>query len=286
MNLQIRDFFDPATFTITYVVYDEETRDALVIDPVMDYDPAASKVSFQSVELVSQFIDSHHLKVHFILETHAHADHLSGSQALKKRYPQAKIAIGSRIREVQKLFKGIFNLHEDFKIDGSQFDQLLEDGADITAGTIHVKTIFTPGHTPACASYLIKDALFTGDALFMPDVGTGRCDFPAGSAKDLYDSIHGRLYELPDNTRVFVGHDYPQGRTQVECQSTIGAEKKNNIQLKESTSKEEYVTARNQRDKNLAAPRLLLQSVQVNINAGSLPDEEKNGARYLKIPIR
>lgn len=286
MNLKIKDFFDQATFTITYVVYDADSRDAVIIDPVMDYDPAASKVSYQSVELVSQFVDANHLKVHLILETHAHADHLSGSQAFKKRYPQTKIAIGSRIREVQKVFKGIFNLGDDFKIDGSQFDKLLEDGETISAGTIQIKTIFTPGHTPACASFLIEDALFTGDALFMPDVGTGRCDFPAGSSKDLYDSIYGRLYALPDNTRVFVGHDYPQGRASVQCQSTIGDEKKYNIQLRGNTPKDDFVAIRNQRDKNLAAPRLLLQSVQVNIDAGNLPPEDKNGARYLRIPIR
>lgn len=286
MKLKIKDFFDPATYTLTYVVFDEDTRDAVIIDPVMDYDPAASKVSYASVDKVSQYVDGNHLKVYYILETHAHADHLSGSQPLKKRYPNAKIAIGARIREVQKLFKGVFNLHESFKTDGSQFDKLIEDGETITAGTLQIKTIFTPGHTPACASFLIDDALFTGDSLFMPDHGTGRCDFPSGSAGELFESISGRLYKLPDSTRVFVGHDYQLGRSDVLFESTIGTEKKDNIQLRGDTTKEEFVSARNKRDKMLAAPRLLLPSVQINIDAGSLPAEESNGARYLKIPIR
>lgn len=286
MKLQIKDFFDPATFTLTYVVFDEHSRDAIIIDPVLDYDPASSRVAFHSIEKVSQFVDSHHLKVHLILETHAHADHLSGSQPLKKRYPNAKVGIGARIKEVQKLFKGVFNLPESFKIDGSQFDLLLEDQQTTSAGTIHFKTIYTPGHTPACASYLIEDAIFTGDALFMPDHGTGRCDFPAGSAQDLFESISGRLYQLPESTRVFVGHDYQMGRKDVLFQSTIGEEKSKNIQLNGKTSKEDFVSARNARDKSLAAPRLLLPSVQINIDAGHLPSEELNGARYLKIPIR
>lgn len=286
MKLKIKDFFDPATYTLTYVVYDEDTRDAVIIDPVMDYDPAASKVSYQSVDVVSQFVDAHHLKVYYILETHAHADHLSGSQPLKQRYPNAKIAIGARIRDVQKLFKGIFNLPPAFKTDGSQFDKLLEDGEEIKAGTLKIKTIYTPGHTPACASYLIDDAVFTGDALFMPDHGTGRCDFPSGSAEDLYHSIHGRLYKLPEATRVFVGHDYQLGRSEVLFESTIGEEKKSNIQLREDSTKEDFISVRQKRDKSLAAPRLLLPSVQVNIDAGHLPEAEANGARYLKIPIR
>jgi glyoxylase-like metal-dependent hydrolase (beta-lactamase superfamily II) len=286
MKLKIKDFFDPATYTMTYVVFDEDSRDAVIIDPVMDYDPAASKVSYQSVEKVSQYIDGNHLRVCYILETHAHADHLSGSQPLKKRYPNAIIAIGARIREVQKLFKGVFNLPASFKTDGSQFDKLIEDGETLTAGTLQIRTIYTPGHTPACASFLVDDALFTGDALFMPDHGTGRCDFPSGSAADLYDSIVDRVYQLPDSTRVFVGHDYQLSRPDILFESTIGQEKKENIQLRAETTKEEFVAARNKRDKNLAAPRLLLPSVQVNIDAGWLPAEEANGGRYLKIPIR
>jgi glyoxylase-like metal-dependent hydrolase (beta-lactamase superfamily II) len=286
MKLKIKNFFDPATYTLTYIVFDELSRDAIVIDPVMDYDPEASKVSFHSIEKVSHYVDENHLKVSYILESHAHADHLSGSQPLKQKFPGAQIAIGSRIREVQKLFKGIFNMPEEFRIDGSQFDQLLEDGQIITAGTLKIKTIFTPGHTPACTSYLIEDALFTGDSLFMPDHGTGRCDFPSGSAADLYESIFNRLYKLPDNTRVFVGHDYLTGRKEVLFESTIGEQKKTNVQLRSETSKEEFITARNKRDKVLSAPRLLLPSVQINIDAGNLPKPEENGARYLKIPIR
>jgi glyoxylase-like metal-dependent hydrolase (beta-lactamase superfamily II) len=225
------------------------------------------------------------LKVHYILETHAHADHLSGAQVLKAKLPNAKVGIGAKITEVQKVFKGFFNLDAEFKTDGSQFDFLLEEGKAVAAGALKVETLFTPGHTPACASYMIGDTVFTGDALFMPDYGTGRCDFPAGSADDLYTSIQ-KLYKLPDATRVFVGHDYmPNGRP-VAFESTIGIEKRNNIQITAETTRNEFVTFRNSRDKTLAAPRLLLPSVQVNIDAGCLPKPEPNGARYLKTPVK
>ncbi len=225
------------------------------------------------------------LNVHYILETHAHADHLSGSQVLKAKLPHAKIGIGSKITEVQKVFKGFFNLDPEFKTDGSQFDFLLEEGKPVNAGTLKIETLFTPGHTPACASYVIGDTVFTGDALFMPDYGTGRCDFPAGSADELYTSIQ-KLYKLPDATRVFVGHDYmPNGRP-VACESTVGEEKRNNVQITVETSRTEFVAFRTGRDKTLAAPRLLLPSVQINIDAGRLPKVDGSGARFLKIPVR
>ncbi|MBY0452787.1 MAG: MBL fold metallo-hydrolase [Bdellovibrionaceae bacterium] len=282
---QIKEFFDKNTWTLTYVVWDEKTRDAIVIDPVLDYDPASSKTSEDSAKAVIEFLRSKELKLHFILETHAHADHLSGSQIIKREFPTAQITIGEKITKVQEVFKGVFGLPDDFKTDGSQFDRLLKDDEEFFAGSIKIKTLFTPGHTPACASYVIDGHVFVGDALFMPDYGTGRCDFPAGSATELYHSIHGRLYELPENTKVYTGHDYlPNGRP-LKFMATIAEEKKENIQLKANTSLEEFVHLRTERDRTLAAPKLLLPSVQVNIDAGHLPEPSANGRRYLRIPV-
>ena len=284
MKPVVKEFFDHATWTLTYVVWDPETRDAVIIDPVLDYDPAASKVSQDSIERVDQYVQQQKLKIHLILETHAHADHVSGAQGLKARFPQARIAIGAKITEVQKVFKKVFNLKSDFPTDGRQFDLLLEEGQSFQAGTLSIQTIYTPGHTPACSTYVIGDATFTGDALFMPDSGTGRCDFPAGSAADLYLSIQ-KIYALPDHYRVFVGHDYqPNGRP-LAFESTISEEKTKNIHVRSGTLKDDFVQFRSHRDKTLGAPRLLLPSVQVNIDAGRLPPPEENGKRYLKIPI-
>ncbi len=282
----VQEFFDKATWTLTYVVYDSQTKDAVILDPVWDYDPAASKMSSQSADQVLDFVKRKDLKVHYILETHAHADHVSGSQVLKQKLPGSQVGIGAKITEVQKVFKDVFNLGSQFKTDGSQFDLLLEEGKVLQAGSLQIETIYTPGHTPACASYVIGDAVFTGDALFMPDSGTGRCDFPAGSADQLYTSVHEKLYKLPDHYKVFVGHDYqPDGRP-LAFQSSIGEEKAKNIQLSQETSRNQYVEFRKNRDKTLAAPRLLLPSVQVNIDAGKLPPADESGARYLKIPVR
>lgn len=286
MKPTVKEFFDKATWTLTYVVFDPETKDAVVLDPVWDYDQASSKMSTTSADQVLEFISANNLKVYFILETHAHADHVTGSQVLKRKIPGAKVGIGSRITEVQKVFKTVFNLEPNFETDGSQFDLLLEEGKLLQAGSLSIETIYTPGHTPACSSYVIGDAVFSGDALFMPDYGTGRCDFPAGSASDLYTSVHQKLYKLPDHYRVFVGHDYqPNGRP-LAFETSIGEEKKKNIQLRAETTKEQFVEFRNSRDKTLAAPKLLLPSVQINIDAGQLPKAEGNGARYLKIPVR
>lgn len=285
MKLQIQHFFDPATSTLTYVVADQQTRDAVVIDPVWDYDPASGKMSTDSMKPVLAFIEEHKLNPHYVLETHAHADHLSSSQLFKNFFPHIKIAIGERIIEVQKIFKDVFNM-KGLEPTGAEFDLLLKDGQELQAGSLKIKTIFTPGHTPACASYLIEDALFAGDAIFMPDYGTGRCDFPAGSAEDLYDSVKNKIYALPDKTRIFVGHDYqPHGRS-LEFQTTVEEEKKMNIQLKETTSREDFIRFRKERDATLAAPKLLLPSIQVNIRAGHLPEAEDNGQRYLKLPLR
>jgi glyoxylase-like metal-dependent hydrolase (beta-lactamase superfamily II) len=280
----VQPFFDDTTFTMTYVVFDEATRDALIIDPVWDYDPLASRMSSQSVQRVIDFVSAKSLKPHLILETHAHADHLSGAQLLKKAYPQAKLGIGEHITIVQETFKPVFGLPKAFKTDGSQFDLLLSEGSGIRAGSLRIDVLSTPGHTPACSSYLIGDMVFTGDAMFMPDSGTGRCDFPRGSATDLYASITQKLYTLPDSTRVFVGHDYqPKGR-ELAFETTIAEEKKHNIQLPVGRSEEQFVAFRSKRDATLSMPKLIFQSVQVNINAGAFYGaDEKSG--FLHIPV-
>ena len=273
----VKSLYDEATATITYVIFDQNTRDAIVIDPVLDYDPASSKVSTESIEHLLTLIRNEKLTVHYCFETHAHADHLSGAQELKLRLPEVQIAIGERITEVQDIFKKVYNLSEKFIPNGSQFDRLLKDGEIIKAGSIEIKVIFTPGHTPACVSYHIGDAVFTGDALFMPDTGTGRCDFPAGSSEVLYHSITNRLFELPNATRVFVGHDYKaNGTREAKWESTIGIEKEKNIHLNANISQGAFIKMRNERDATLAAPRLLLPSIQVNIDAGRLPQPEAN----------
>lgn len=285
MSRSLEAFFDKDTCTLTYVVYDENSKDAVVIDPVLNYDPAVSKVSDESIREVLEFINRKNLNAHYILETHAHADHLTGAAELKKKLPNAKVGIGENITKVQGLFSEVFNF-KDFNTNGVQFDILLNEKELLKAGTVEVKTIFTPGHTPACSSFLIDDMVFTGDALFMPDYGTGRCDFPGGSAKELYYSIHEKLYELPDETRVLTGHDYQPNGRELKYESTIGESKSSNIQLKESTTEMEYVEFRTKRDASLRAPKLLLPSIQVNIDGGKLPQEEDNGTRYLKIPVR
>jgi len=283
--MQIKPFHDPSTYTLTYVVYDEHSRDAVVIDPVLDYDPSGSATSTRSLDAVASFIVEEGLVVHDVLETHAHADHLSGSQYLKARFG-ARIVIGARISEVQAVFATVFDLGASFAVDGSQFDVLLADGETLHAGTLAIEAISTPGHTPACMTYKIADAVFTGDALFIEDYGTGRCDFPGGSADALYSSVHERLYALPDDTRVFVGHDYQPGGRRVRWETTIGASKEANLQLRAATSREDFVRARQERDAKLAAPRLLYPSVQVNLDAGRLPPPHANGRRYLTVPLR
>lgn len=281
----VKEFFDTATWTLTYVVYDTLTRDAVIIDPVWDYDPASSSLTQTSVKRVLNFIQENQLKVHLILETHAHADHISGAQILKEKLSGAKAGIGVNIREVQAIFKKVYNLGAEFKADGSQFDVLLEEGKPVQAGSLKIEALNTPGHTPACSSYIIGNCVFTGDALFMPDYGTGRCDFPAGSADQLYTSIHEKLYKLPNETRVFTGHDYqPNGRP-LRFESTIEEQKKTNIHLQQGTERNKFVEFRTSRDKTLSAPRLLLPSIQANIRAGRLPEPETNGTRYLKIPL-
>mgnify|MGYP000618773136 CR=1 FL=1 len=281
----VKSFFDHQTFTMTYLVYDTNSKDAIIIDPVLDFDQAASTITTQSIEEVLDFIEKESLIVHYILETHIHADHLSGARELKKKLPQTLIGIGENVKKVQSKFKEVYNF-KDFNANGVQFDMLLSEDTLLEAGSIKIKTIFTPGHTPACSSYLIEDMVFTGDALFMPDYGTGRCDFPMGSAKQLYHSVYEKLYKLPNATRVFTCHDYlPNGR-ELKYETTIGESKKNNIQLSEATSERDFVEFREKRDKTLKSPQLLYPSIQVNIRAGSLPAAEDNDVSYLKIPVR
>lgn len=283
---QFRDFFDPRTFTITYVLWDADSLEAVIIDPVLDYDPASSTYYFDSVEPVAQFIDESQLKVKYILETHAHADHLSGAQEFKRRYSGAQTVIGQKITEVQKVFGEIYNLGPRFARDGSQFDILVDEGSHIVFGSFRMGVIHTPGHTPACYSFYVADMLFTGDALFMPDFGVGRCDFPGGNANSLYDSVINKLYKLPNETRCFTGHDYQPGGREYKCQSTLSEQKKANVHLPEGRSREDFIAFRSQRDAQLKAPRLLLPSIEVNVDGGRLPEPEDNGVSYLKIPIQ
>jgi glyoxylase-like metal-dependent hydrolase (beta-lactamase superfamily II) len=283
--MEIKTFFDERTYTLTYVVHDPRSRDAMVIDPVLDYEPGASKTFTESVDRVIRHLRDEGLRLRYILETHAHADHLSGSQRIKEIFPEAQTAIGEGITKVQETFKDVFDLPADFPTDGSQFDRLLADREKVAVGSLEVEVINTPGHTPACVTYRVGDALFTGDALFMPDSGSGRCDFPGGSAEDIYSSITERLYTLPDEMRVFVGHDYQPGGRELAYASTIGEEKQNNVALPAGKSREAFVAWRERRDASLSAPKLLFQSVQVNVDAGRMPAPAANQRRYLKIPI-
>lgn len=283
--MEIQSFFDPATSTLSYVVFDRAAGDAVVIDPVWDFDALRVTTSTQSIDAIDEFLRRHALRLHFVLETHAHADHLSGSRLLARRFGAA-VGIGRRITEVQESFRSVFDLPESFAVDGSQFDRLFADGEVLSAGTLSIEVIETPGHTPACVTYRIDDALFTGDALFVEDVGTGRCDFPRGSADDLYSSIHGRLYRLPDETRVFVGHDYPPDGRAVRYETTLGASKERNAQLRSGTTRREFIERRQARDATLGPPRLLYPSLQVNIDGGRLPTAHANGTRYLVLPMR
>lgn len=275
--MNVQHFFDQETSTLTYIVYDSHSKDAIIIDPVLDFDPGSGAIEGHNLEKITSFIKMHQLKPLYCFETHAHADHLSSSQFLKAFFPQIKIAISEKIRIVQKAFCDILDLTKEMKVDGSQFDKLIKDNETIIAGTIKIQAIPTPGHTPACMSYHIGNLLFCGDALFIEDSGTGRCDFPGGSASDLYRSIHDNLYKLPNETIVFVGHDYqPHGR-ELRYETTIGVSKEKNTQLKSITGQDSFTNFRETRDKTLKAPRLLFPSIQVNIQAGFVPS-------FLKLP--
>ncbi len=281
--MEIEAFPDESrTWTVTYVVYDADSKDAVVIDPVLDLDVTPWRTSTESIDHLADFIKLKQLSVHWILDTHVHADHITGASELKKRL-RAPMAIGGEIRRVQEVFKQAFNFGDNFRADGSQFDRLLHDGDVLDAGRLKVNVLHTPGHTPACCTYHIGDALFCGDVLFMPDIGVARCDFPGGSPEDLYRSVK-RLYSFPHSTRVMVGHDYPDKR-EFQYQTTIGQSKAFNCDLPNSISEADFVARIRQRDSLLPAPRLLFPSLQVNINAGELPEPENNEVAYLKVPL-
>lgn len=280
--MKVQHFFDPHTFTLTYVVHDQTTRTGVVIDSVLDFDPKNGRTSYESCDAVARYIDAQGLTIPYVLDTHAHADHLSGMVYFKEKYG-ALTVIGSHITQVQSRFRDLYNLGPDFPVDGRQFDALLRDG-DVLDGALGVKALHTPGHTPACLTYQIGDALFVGDTLFMPDYGTARCDFPGGSAEVLYESIQ-QFYALPDDTRIFTCHDYQPGGRALRYQSTVGEERAANVQLNARTTKEEFVAFRTKRDATLDMPALILPSLQVNIRAGRLPEPEDNGIAYLKLPL-
>lgn len=284
MDTCVQAFFDPTTSTYSYVVSDPTSGCCALIDPVLDYDPASGRTALDNAERLAAYVREHGLTVQWILETHVHADHLSAAAWLKEQLG-GTLAIGAHISKVQQVFAKLFNAEETFVTDGSQFDRLLADDEHFMLGTIPARAIHTPGHTPACMSYLIGDALFVGDTLFMPDYGTARCDFPGGDARMLYRSIH-KLYALPDDTNVFLCHDYlGPGRKEHQYRTTIGASRRENIHVREGVSEEEFVALRTARDATLQMPELILPSVQVNMRAGKLPPAEDNGVRYLKIPL-
>lgn len=282
--MKIQAFFDSRTSTLSYVAFDEVERVGVVIDPVLDFDAASGRTSTESSDEVARFLEQEGVAVSYVLDTHAHADHLSAMPYFKQRFG-AKTVTGAEIVEVQKVFRDLFDLGDDFPTDGRQFDVLLRDGDKLDVGPFEVEAMHTPGHTPACLSYRIEDAVFVGDLLFQPDYGTARCDFPGGSAEDLYRSVQ-RLYNsLPDDTRVFTCHDYqPDGR-ELAFESTLWEQRKSNVQLNAFTRRDDFVAFRKERDATLAMPDLILPSVQVNVRAGELPPPEANGIAYLKIPL-
>ena len=279
--MEIQHFFDQATSTLTYVVYDGST--GIVIDPVLDFDPKSARTSVNSAETAAQYIDNRHISITYVIDTHAHADHLTAMPFFKKRYG-ARTVTGSRVGEVQRSFRDIYNLGADFPVDGRQFDILLDEGQDLEVGSFRMRAMHTPGHTPAHMSWQVEDAVFLGDTLFMPDYGTARCDFPGGSADQLYDSIQ-RIYALPDSTRLFMCHDYQPGGREMRFVTTVAEQKQSNVQLREGTTKQEYVKLRTARDAKLDMPALILPAIQINIRAGEFPQREANGTAYLKIPL-
>jgi glyoxylase-like metal-dependent hydrolase (beta-lactamase superfamily II) len=282
--MEVKASFDPVTSSLTYVVFDPATRDAVIIDPVLDFDPVSGKLSTVAAEKVAAIVAGHALRVHWIIETHVHADHLTAAQWFKKRLG-AGVAVGRRIGEVQALFRPIFDLPASVPGGGAQFDRLLDPAEPLVAGSLRFQIIETPGHTPACITLQCEDAIFTGDVLFMDDQGTARCDFPGGSPETLYRSVHEVLYALPDETRVFPGHDYQPGGRELRWLTTIGRSKAANVHLKQETTREQYVAARSARDATLTPPRLLYPSVQLNLDAGRLPAAHANGRRYLTLPL-
>ena len=283
MNPDVRAFFDPATWTLTYIVKDPSSSSCAIVDSVLDYEAASGRTKTKSADQVIAMVESENLTVEWILETHVHADHLSAAPYLHNKLG-GKIGIGAHITDVQNIFGNLFNAEPEFRRDGSQFDHLFTDGDTFAIGGLTATAMHTPGHTPACMTYHIGDALFVGDTVFMPDFGTARCDFPGGDARVLYQSIQ-RLLALPPETRMFMCHDYmPNGR-EMQYETTVGEQKASNLHVHDGVSEDEFVAMRSAKDKTLSMPTLILPSVQVNMRAGELPPAEDNGVRYLKIPL-
>jgi glyoxylase-like metal-dependent hydrolase (beta-lactamase superfamily II) len=281
--MNVQSFFHSASSTLTYVAHTDGRRRAVVIDPVRDFDLKSGRTAWTAAAEVARYIDERRLDVAYVIDTHAHADHLSGMPYFKERYGSQSVT-GARVGSVQKIFQRLFNLPSDFPVGGEQFDVLLDEGNRLAVDGLTIQALHTPGHTPAHMSWQIGHSVFVGDTLFTPDYGTARCDFPGGSAEELYDSIQ-RLYRMPDDTRLYLCHDYrPNGRA-LRCETTVAEQKRTNVQLNERTTKAEYVAFRNKRDAELPVPELILPSIQVNIRAGALPEVESNGVAYLKIPL-
>ena len=285
MNSRIKTqaFFDPGTWTVTYVVSCNVSRHAAIIDSVLDYDFKSGHTSTKSADEVTAYLKAQDLTVEWILETHAHADHLSGAHYLKERVG-GRIAIGENIRAVQSTFKAVFNLGAEFSTEGRQFDHLFKDDEIFKIGDVEAVAMLVPGHTPADMAYQIEDSVFVGDTLFMPDVGTARVDFPGGDAHALYRSIH-KVLALPLETQIFVCHDYPPASRQAQWQTTVGEQRAKNIHVRDGISEEQFVTMRAARDATLEMPTLIIPAIQVNVRAGEMPAPEANGIRYLKVPL-
>ena len=280
---QVHGIFDPGTWTVSYVVHDGPGSAAALIDSVLDYDPKSGRTRTTSADKLIAYVQANDLKVEWILETHAHADHLSAASYLKQKLG-GKTAIGDRIIAVQKVFKGVFNLGDELRVDGSQFDRLLQADETIQVGRLIGQVLFVPGHTPACVAYQFGDAVFVGDTLFMPDVGTARADFPGGDARALYASVR-KLLALPPQTRLFMCHDYPPAGRPVAFETTVAEQREKNIHVHDGITEDAFVELRTRRDATLEMPELILPAVQVNIRAGELPPPEANGVSYLKIPV-
>lgn len=277
-------FFDEATNTISYVVADPDTNHCAIIDSLLDYDQASGRTKTSSADKLIAFVRERGLTCEWIIDTHVHADHLTAAPYIREQLG-GKTAIGDKISVVQRVFGEIFNEGQSFHTDGSQFDHLFKPGESYRVGNIEARALATPGHTPACMTHLIGDAMFVGDTIFMPDFGTARCDFPGGDAGTLYDSIQ-MLFEFPDETRMFLCHDYKApGRDEFVWETTIGEQKRSNIHVKDGISREEFIKMRTERDATLAMPKLILPSVQINMRAGDMPPPEDNGVRYMKVPI-
>jgi glyoxylase-like metal-dependent hydrolase (beta-lactamase superfamily II) len=279
----VHGIFDPATWTVTYVVSDAAGSACAIIDSVLDYDPKSGRTKHTSADKVVEFVRANGLKVEWILETHAHADHLSAAPYLKEQLG-GKIGIGAKITTVQKVFAGIFNLEPEFKQDGTQFDHLFAEDEAIRIGALTGRALFVPGHTPACMAYQFGDAVFVGDTMFMPDVGSARCDFPGGDARMLYASSK-KILSLPPETRLFMCHDYPPNNRPIQFETTVAEQRAKNIHLHDGVTQEQFVEMRTKRDATLEMPVLILPAVQINIRAGNLPPPESNGKSYVKIPL-